>query len=327
MGQQTSLPVLEYGAKRKQTQQDRSSAEIGAVTPWLKSERITQPFYPIAGERARPPIGLSLMQRVDIAQQCLGLSVDGIGYVLNDSQTICRFFGIGPTREAAPDVPKLVKFRRQLDILQSIEYIFNTINAWLTGKGLLLCGGVIANAALIAAFPSTNTKEGQREHEMHQMKKSKQCHFGMNARACADTQPGLAHTVMVSVSSDVTQVQTLLHGDKNDVVGDADYQGVKKCDDSPELPVRWHLGLRFGERKALKETQLQNLLEWTERTKARIRAKVEHPFYVVKTLFRHHRVSHRGSVKKAARLFSLLDFTNLVSARRWLFDAHTQCAS
>lgn len=161
---------------------------------------------------------------------------------------------------------------------------------------------------------------------MHQMKKSKQCYFGMNARTCADTQLGLAHTVMVNVS-DVIQVQTLLHGDKNDVVGDADYQGVKKCDDNPGLPVTWHLAMRFGERKAVKETQLQNLLEWTERSKARIRAKAEHPFYAAKNLFRYRRIYHRGPVKKAERLFSLLDFTNLMLARRWLFDAHTQCAS
>lgn len=117
MGQQTSLPVLKYGAERKQTQQDRSTAEIGAVTPWLKSEVITQPFYSSAGERARPPIGLSQMLRVNTTQQCPGLSADGIEYVLYDSQTICRFFGIDLTREAAPDVPKLVEFRRQLEIL------------------------------------------------------------------------------------------------------------------------------------------------------------------------------------------------------------------
>ncbi len=71
-----------------------------------------------------------------------------------------------------------------------------------------------------------------------------------------------------------------------------------------------------------------DLLEWIEQTKASIRAKVEHPFQVVKNLFRHRKkVPYRGLAKNTAQLFSLFGFANLVLAKRALLSASTQGAS
>ena len=126
--------------------------------------------------------------------------------------------------------------------------------------------------------------------------------------------------------SDVTQTQALLHGDETDVFGDAGYQGVEKREENLELPVTWHEAMRPSQRRALAKTTEGEWLEYLEHTKASIRAKVEHPFHVVKNLFRHRKARYKGLMKNTAQLFSLFGFANLVLARRWL-NRHTQVAT
>jgi IS5 family transposase len=326
---QSSFSELEYAAKKKVTRRDRFLAEIEAITPWAELERTIAPFYPSNGGRGRPPIGLSRMLRMYVAQQCFGLSDEGIEDALYDSQAIRRFVGIDLSRESAPDATTLLKFRRLLETHQLTESIFNAINAHLAKKGLLLREGTIVDATLIAAPPSTKNREGKRDEEMHQTKKGQQWYFGMKAHIGVDAQSGLVHTLIGTAAnvSDVTQAQALLHGDEAEVFGDAGYQGVEKRDENLECPVTWHIALRPGKRKALKDTPQGNLVEWIEHTKARIRAKVEHPFHVVKNLFRHRKTRYRGLAKNTAQLFSLFGFANLVLARRWLLNANTQGVS
>lgn len=85
--------------------------------------------------------------------------------------------------------------------------------------------------------------------------------------------------------------------------------------------------MKPGKRRALPETQLGQLLDGIERAKARIRAKVEHPFHVVKNLFRHRKTRYRGLAKNLAQLFTLFGFANWVLARRRLWALHAQGAS
>jgi IS5 family transposase len=122
-------------------------------------------------------------------------------------------------------------------------------------------------------------------------------------------------------------MSALLHGNETDAFGDAGYQGVEKRAENLELPVTWHVAMRPSKRKSLPGTPLGELLERIEHAKASIRAKVEHPFHVVKNLFRHRKTRYRGLAKNTAQLFSLFGFANLVLARRWLLDANTQGAS
>ncbi len=105
---QTSFSELEYSQKKKQTRRDRFLAEIEAVTPWAILEKTVRPFYPNSGGRGRQPIGLMRMLRMYIAQQCFGLSDEGIEDALYDSQTIRRFVGIDLGRESTPDATEVV---------------------------------------------------------------------------------------------------------------------------------------------------------------------------------------------------------------------------
>lgn len=320
---------LENTGKKKLTRRDRFLAEIEAVTPWAELERTVAPHYPSSGERGRPPMGLGRMLRMYVAQQCFRLTDDGIEDALYDNQAIRRFVGIDLAREGAPDATTLFKVRRLLETHQLTESIFNTINVHLAEKGLLLCEGTIVDATMIAAPPSTKNREGKRDGEMHQVKKGNQWHFGMMAHIGVDARSGLAHTLVGTSAnvSDVTQAQALLHGVETVAFADAGYQGVEKRAESLEAAVTWHVAMRRGQRQALPKTTLGEWLERLEHAKASIHAKVEHPFHVVKNLFRHRKTHYRGLAKNTAQLFSLFGLANLALARRWLLDANAHGAS
>lgn len=348
---QTSFSELEYSLKKKRTRRDRFLAEIEAVTPWVVLENTLVPFYLSSGGHGRPPIGLARMLRMYVAQQCFGLSDEGIEDALYDSQAIRHFVGIDLSRESAPDATTLLNFRHLLEQHQLTESIFNAINGHLAEKGLLLSEGTIIDATLITAPPSTKNKDGRRDPEMHQSKKGKQWYFGMTSRrrrtpagrsreaGCGherseaaqvahigvDAQSGLVHTVIGTAGnvSDISQAEALLHGDETDVFGDAGYQGVEKREENIEVPVTWRVAMKPGKRKTLPGTALGNLLERIAHAKASIRAKVEHPFHVVKNPFGHRKTRYKGLAKNTAQLFSLFGLANLMLARRWLLNANT----
>ena len=236
---QTSFSEQEYLAKKKQTRRDRFLSEIEAVTPWTLLTAAIASHYPSSGGRGRPPIGLERMLRMYIAQQCFGLSDEGIEDALYDARAIRRFVGIDLGRESAPDATTLLKFRRLLETHQLTESIFAAINVHLAEQGLLMRAGTIIDATIIAAPSSTKNQDGQRDAEMHQTKKGNQWHFGMKAHIGIDARSGLVHSVIGTAANvhDVTQAQALLHGEETDVFGDAGYQGVEKREENLALPV------------------------------------------------------------------------------------------
>ena len=322
---QTSFSELEYAAKKKLTRRDRFLAEIEAVTPWAALEAEIAPFYPKGEGRGRPPIGLHRMLRMYIAQQCFGLSDEGIEDALYDSQAIRRFVGIDLARESAPDATTLLKFRRLLETNGLTRKVFEAINAHLAERGLILREGTIVDATFIAAPPSTKNKAKARDPEMHQAKKGNNWHFGMKAHIGVDAKSGLVHAVIGTAAnvSDVSQTHALVHGEESDVFGDAGYQGVEKRPENQGSTADWHIAMKRGKRKALPKDAMGKLMERFEKLKASIRAKVEHPFHVLKNLFKHRKTRYRGLAKNEAQLFSLFGLVNLVLARKRLmaFDA------
>jgi transposase, IS5 family len=55
-----------------------------------------------------------------------------------------------------------------------------------------------------------------------------------------------------------------------------------------------------------------------ERALAQLRAPVEHPFHVLKNLFRHRKARYRGLKKNIAQLYTLFALANLVIAKKTL---------
>ena len=326
---QRSFSALEYAAKKKVTRRDRFLGEIEKVTPWSALIAELEPFYPKGEGRGRPPIGLERMLRMYIAQQCFGLSDEGTEDALYDSQAIRGFVGIDLSRESAPDATTLLKFRRLLETHQLTERIFTAINVHLADKGLMLKEGTVVDATIIAAPSSTKNRDGQRDPEMHQTKKGNEWHFGMKAHIGVDANSGITHTVVTTPanSADVTQAHALLHGDERVAFGDAGYQGVEKREENKASAVKWYVAMRPGKRKALPDTEIGRIDEQIEQAKASIRARVEHPFHIIKNILGLKKVRYRGLAKNAAQLFTLFSLANLLIAKRQLFALHAQGAS
>ena len=329
MPMQRSFSELEYAAKKKVTRRDRFLGEIDAVTPWPALVAEVEPFYPKGAGRGRPPIGVERMLRMYVVQQCFGLSDEGTEDAIYDSQAVRAFIGIDLNREAAPDATTLLKFRRLLETHELTQAIFTAINTHLAQKGLLLKEGTVVDATIIAAPSSTKNRDGMRDPDMHQTKKGNQWHFGMKAHIGVDADSGLTHTVVTTAANvgDVTQAHALLHGEETAAFGDAGYQGVEKREENRDSSVIWHIAMRAGKRRALPDTKQGRWCEQLEQLKASIRAKVEHPFHVVKNRFGHKKARYRGLAKNAAQLMTLFGLANLMIAKRRLFALHAQGAS
>lgn len=111
--------------------------------------------------------------------------------------------------------------------------------------------------------------------------KGKQWYFGMKCHIGVDADSGLVHTVVGTSANanDLTQVHELVHGEEADVFADAGYQCVDKRDNTQDIRTRWHIALRPGLRRLLDTTDPKDAIaDQMEHGKARIRAKVEHPF-------------------------------------------------
>ena len=180
--------------------------------------------------------------------------------------------------------------------------------------------GTVVDATLIAAPTSTKNEGKARDPEMHQSKKGNQWYFGMKAHIGVDADSGLVHTVRGTAGnvSDVVEANSLLHGHETDAFGDAGYQGAHKRPDA-NAQVRWHVAMKRSKRKLLDEAHpVQALLEKVEQIKASIRAKVEHPFRVLKQQFGYVKVRYRGLKKNTLQIVTLFALGNLWMARHKL---------
>ena len=236
---------------------------------------------------------------------------------LHDVPAFRDFAGLSHWDEHIPSESSILRFRHLLERHKLAEQILATVNALLQAKGLQLKAGTVVDATLIAAPSSTKNQSGERAPEMHQSKKGNQWYFGMKAHIGVDADSGLVHTVRGTSGhvADVTEGNSLLHGQESVAYGDAGYQGIEKRPDA-QVDVTWHVAMRPGKRKALdKENEAHAKLERAEKLKASIRAKVEHPFRVVKRQFGFVRVRYRGLKKNTAQLVTLFALTNLWMVR------------
>ena len=324
---QRSFASAEHALKKKQTRREKFLAEMERVVPWAKLIAVIEPAYPTSGRVGRQPMGVSKMLRMYLLQQWYGLADEALEDAIYDSQALRDFVGIDLSRESVPDATTLLKFRRLLEAGDLTKAMFEEINAHLQQQGLLMRAGTIVDATIIAAPSSTKNSSGERDPEMHQAKKGNQWHFGMKAHIAVDAESGIVHSVVSTAANvnDVTQAGALLHGEETDAFGDAGYCGVAKREEAQG--PQWHIAMQPGKRKLLSDSALGQMLEKVEKIKASIRAKVEHPFHIVKNLFRHKKARYKGLAKNNAQLLSLLGLANLVIAKRQLLAIHGAGAS
>lgn len=299
----------------KRTRKREFLAQMERVVPWAALVELVLP-YAAEGKKGRPPFAVQTMLRIHFMQQWFTLSDPAMEEALHDIALFREFAGLG-WDSRLPDESTILRFRHLLEKHKLAEQILATVNELLRDKGLLLKAGTVVDATLIAAPSSTKNQSGERDPEMHQTKKGNQWHFGMKAHIGVDAESGLVHTVRGTAANvnDVVEANSLLHGDESDVFADAGYQGAAKRPDAGE-GVNWHVAMRPGKRRALDKTKtVDRLIGEVEQLKASVRAKVEHPFRVIKRQFGHVKVRYRGLKKNTAQLRTLFALSNLWMAR------------
>jgi IS5 family transposase len=321
---QMSLGESGFERKTKRTRKREFLDEMNLVVPWAELVSLIAPHAPTPGAKGgRPPFAIETMLRIHFVQQWFNLSDPAMEEALYDMALFREFVGLDAGEDNLPDESTILRFRHLLETHNLSLQILAIVNATLAAKGLLLKSGTVVDATLIAAPSSTKNSSGERDPEMHQTKKGNQWHFGMKAHIGVDADSGLVHTVVGTAANvnDVTQAHVLVHGEETDVFADAGYQGVSKRDETQGIKVNWHVAMRPGKRKALdKSTPMGAIMDQLEQAKARIRAKVEHPFRVIKRQFGHVKVRYRGLAKNTAQLHTLFALSNLWMVRRTLLQ-------
>ena len=299
----------------KKTRKCEFLEQMELVVPWKALVEMITPFYP-EGRTGRPPFSLEAMLRTHFMQQWFTLSDLAMEEAFFDTP-IYREFAQLDAFGRLPDESTILRFRHRLEKHKLAEQILAVVNELLVQKGLLLKAGTAVDATIIAAPSSTKNKDKKRDPEMHSSKKGNQWHFGMKAHIGVDSESGLVHTVRGTAAhvSDVTEGNSLLHGQEAEAYGDAGYQGIENRPDAKK-DVLWHIAMRPGKRAALDlENKRDALTEKIEKAKAGIRAKVEHPFRVIKRQFGFIKVRYRGLKKNTAQLVTLFALSNLWMAR------------
>lgn len=317
---QMTFADAEYAGKRKQTRKELFLIEMDQVVPWQGLITLIEPHYP-KGEGGRPAYPLMAMLRVHLMQNWFGYSDPDMEEALYETNILRQFSGL--SLERIPDETTILNFRRLLEKHELAAGILAVINGYLGDRGLSLRQGTIVDATLIHAPSSTKNQDGKRDPEMHQAKKGNQWYFGMKAHIGVDDESGLVHSMVGTAANvaDVTQVDKLLHGDENVVCADAGYTGVEKRPEHEGRQVIWQIAARRSTYQKLgKRSVLYKAKRKIEKAKAQVRAKVEHPFRVIKRQFGYVKTRFRGLAKNTAQLVTLFALSNLWMARRHLLS-------
>jgi IS5 family transposase len=299
----------------KKTRKRELLEQMEKVVPWAALVDCIAPYYP-EGKTGRPPFSLQTMLRIHFMQQWFTLSDPAMEEAFFDTPVYREFAGLDEFSRM-PDESTILRFRHRLEKHKLAEQILRIVNEQLSERGLLLKVGTAIDATLIPAPSSTKNKDKARDPEMHSSKKGNQWYFGMKAHIGVDAESGLVHTVRGTSGnvSDIAEGNSLLHGQETLGFGDAGYQGIEKRPDA-KTGITWHIAMGPGKRKALnKDNEADALIDQAEKLKAGIRAKVEHPFRVIKRQFGFVKVRYRGLKKNTAQIITLFALSNLWMVR------------
>ena len=322
MNKQSTFAGLAWKEKGKVTRRERFLAEMDAVIPWPHLLILIAPHYPTAG-RGRQPVGLEKLLRIYFLQQWFNLSDPQAEDSIYDSESMRRFVGVELGDDVIPDETTILRFRHLLEQHQLTAAIFGTIQQLLDERRLLLKSGTIMDATIIAAPTSTKNATTRRDPEMRQVRQGQTWHFGMKLHVGTDRR-GLVHHVTAThaATADITQVDTLLHGEEREVFGDQAYWSEAQRQAFEARGIRYRVNRRGHRHRPL--TEHQRLIN---RARSRHRARGEHAFHVVKRLWGFAKVRYRGLAKNAARAYTMFALANLYLVRHHLRPTQATCLS
>ncbi|MGH8528853.1 MAG: IS5 family transposase [Nevskiales bacterium] len=315
-GVQGTLADGSFETYRKATRRDVFLSEMDRVVPWAELCAVIEPYYPKEPDGAgRRPVGLARMLRIYFLQHFYDLSDPAVEEALYDSAAMRRFVGIDLGREPVPDETTVCKFRHLLEANCVGESLFAQVLGHLHRKGFKLSRGTIVDATIINAPSSTKNRDKARDPQMHQTRKGQQWYFGMKGHIGVDSKTKLIHSVAATAANvhDSQVLPDLLHGQETRVWGDSAYTGqtdvIRQA--APQAQD-------FTHDKGSRNRPLTDAQKASNRTKSAVRAKGEHPFLVIKRIFKFTQVRYRGLLKNAHRLIVACALANLFMVRRRL---------
>jgi len=319
MSQQFTFADSEFSSKRRQTRKEIFLSRMDNLLPWSQLLDVIEPFYPKAGN-GRRPYALETMFRIHCMQQWYCLSDEAMEDALYEIASMRQFSHLS-LNKAIPDRTTIMNFRHLLEKNKLTRQLFKTVNQWLTDSGVMMTQGTLVDATIIEAPSSTKNKKNERDPDMHQTKKGNEWHFGMKAHIGVDAKSGLTHTLVTTAANqhDLNQLHNLLHGDEEFISGDAGYQGAEKREELKEKDVEWLIAARPGKVRVLKKHPRKNKTAINiEYLKASIRAKVEHPFRIIKCQFGFLKARYKGLMKNDSQLAMLFTLANLFKVDQML---------
>jgi IS5 family transposase len=315
---QPSFTDVEYSNRRRVSRREQFLDTMDATIPWVAWTGLVEPFYfqdrpGKTGRRAKP---IETMLRMYLLQVWFSLSDEGVEDAIYDSYAMRRFLRLDFAVEQVPDATTLLHFRHLLEPHRLGARLLEAQQEIFTEQGWIMRGGSIVDATIIAAPSSTKNAAGQRDPEMHQTKKGNQWYFGMKAHIGVDAGTGYVHTVTATPANvhDLDEAAHLVRRDDEVVYCDAGYQGAEKrpgiAGDEHLSQVQWRVAARKGVLKTMPAHDRA-----VESRKASVRAKVEHPFLIIKRDFGFTKTRYRGLAKNLNHLNMLFASAN------WLMRA------
>ena len=315
---QPSFTDVEYGNRRRVSRREQFLDTMDATIPWATWVGLIEPHYYSAGpgRKGRKAKPIETMLRMYLLQVWFCLSDEGVEEAVYDSYAMRRFMGLDFAVEQVPDATTLLHFRHLLERHTLGEKLFAAQSEIFESQGWIMRGGSIVDATIIAAPSSTKNATGTRDPQMHQTKKGNQWYFGMKAHIGVDAGTGYVHSVTATAANvhDLDEAVNLVRADDEVVYADAGYQGAPKrpeiAGDQHLSKIQWRVAARKGALQAMTEDDRA-----LESRKASVRAKVEHPFLVVKRDFGFTKTRYRGIAKNLNHLHMLFASAN------WLMRA------
>ncbi|AST82871.1 TPA: IS5 family transposase [Klebsiella variicola subsp. variicola] len=281
MSHQLTFADSEFSSKRRQTRKEIFLSRMEQILPWQNMVEVIEPFYPKAGN-GRRPYPLETMLRIHCMQHWYNLSDGAMEDALYEIASM-RLFARLSLDSALPDRTTIMNFRHLLEQHQLARQLFKTINRWLAEAGVMMTQGTLV-----------------------------------------DAKSGLTHSLVTTAANehDLNQPGNLLHGEEQFVSADAGYQVAPQREELAEVDVDWLIAERPGKVRTLKQHPRKNKTAINiEYMKASIRARVEHPFRIIKRQFGFVKARYKGLLKNDNQLAMLFTLANLFRAdqmiRQW----------
>jgi len=281
-----------FGSTRTATLLER----LDAATPWSKLAapiaRLPEYARHTPGRPAWDPV---LMLKCLMLAKWFNLSDPGLEEALLDRISFRRFVGLSFT-DATPDETTFVRFRARLREANLHDKLFEAVVNHLEKQGYLVREGTMVDATIIEQSTGRNRDDGSstRDAEASFTKKHGKTHHGYKGHIAADLSGIVTdYRFTTAKEHDSRRIDELIVNERAAVLADSAYS------DRARRAALRERGVIDGIIYKRKRGQ-DKLHDWQSRWNtlvSRLRARVEHPFGMLKHQLGYRRVRYRGRAR------------------------------